>query len=213
MAKDFVNAVMDMMIDRFPAIFNEGLVPGNKLYLKRVIKEPLQDDPTARAFYLMVSPDDTMAGDDNHWRMPIQSIRRGKLGVNSDIPKMEVGGGYKMINFFLIRGWLPVFQTRNAAYEAGGIALRRLEMAMARLANGPLAEGIATEDGYETSAAGYPQVFGNDGGHFELIGGETTWYPKLSMRVHVFSEIHRNYYDDALLPTLPDDDEEPEPGP
>ncbi len=189
------NTILDALIVHLPSIYNSpGMTAADPLYLRSVVKAPLQDDPTLRAFYLEVGPDTTMSADDNHWRMPVQSIRRGKLGVDQDKPAFEVGGGYKMINFFLIKGWLTMTGSRELAHENAGRAIRLMERAFATLANRQLFIGLTTDDGMETTNAGYPQVFNLDGMHYELKGGETEWYPQLSMRFHVYSEIKREYW-------------------
>jgi hypothetical protein len=127
--------------------------------------------------------------------MPVQSIRRGRLGVEQQTPEPEIGGGYKMINFFLVHGWLPTTGSRELAYANAGKALRRLERAFARLANNQFFGGITTDDGTETTGGVFPQVFGNDGAHFELTGGDAEWYPKVFLRFHVFTEIRRDYWE------------------
>lgn len=201
MAADMTNTIMDYLVARVPEYMNAGYEDLTELeremeplYLRTMIKGPLNDDPTLRAFYLQVTPDTTMQDQDDHWRMPVTSIRRGKLGIHQEHPMPEVGGGYKFINFFLIQGWLPMYGNREAAHLAGGEGMRRLERALARMNTGQLFWGIETDDGMETTNAGFPQVFGNDGMHYELKGGENTWYPLLTCRFHIFSEVRREYY-------------------
>lgn len=194
MAADITNTIMDAIIATYPGYFNNGINTTNPLYLKTILKSPLQDDPTLRAFYLEVGPDTTMATDDNHWRMPVQSIRRGKLGTDAEKPELEIGGGYKMINFFIIKGWIPMQTSRELAHENAGKAVRRLERSFARLMNSSSFRMLATDDGLEYTNSGYPNVFNIDGTHYELRGGDTEWYPQISMRFHVFTEIAREYW-------------------
>lgn len=201
MAADMTNTILDYMVETLPLIFNAEFATltqqqklAQPLYLKSVIKHPLQDDPTIRAFYLAVSPDFTMASDSEHWRMPVQSLRRGKLGMHQDIPHLEVGGGFIYLNFFLIKGWLPMQSSREAAHEIAGVGLRRLERAFAMMAAGPMMQGLQTDDGMETTAGIYQQVLNSDGAHYEMQGGETEWYPQLTLRCHVYSQINREYY-------------------
>ena len=201
MAADITNTILDMIVQELPQIMNaefEGMTDAQKnkeaLYLRSVVKYPLQDDPTLRAFYLAVSPDTTMDKEDNHWRMPVTSIRRGKLGIHQEHPMPEIGGGYKYINFFLVRGWLPIQGSREAAHEIAGIGLRRLEQAVSQLMNGQMYQGLETDDGMESTRAGFPQVFNHDGAHYDIIGGESEWYPQLIMRFHVYTEIRREFY-------------------
>lgn len=194
MAQDITNTILDAIIVTYPGYFNNGINTDNALYLRSIVKAPLQDDPTLRAFYLEVGPDTTMMTEDTHWRMPMTSLRRGRLGQHQEHPMPEIGGGYKMINFFIVKGWLPMTGSRELAHENAGKALRRLERSFARLANSTFFNGLTTDDGMESTNAGFPQVFNMDGGHYELRGGDTEWYPQLSMRFHVFSEVVRDYW-------------------
>lgn len=194
MAADIVNTILDAIVETYPGEFNRGLDPADPLYLRSIVKAPLQDDPTLRAFYLEVGPDQAMTDDDNHWRMPMTSLRRGKLGVHQEHPMPEIGGGYKMINFFVVKGWLPMAGSREIAHGQAGTAVRRLERAFGRLAHGQFFNGLVTDDGMESTNAGFPQVHNMDGAHYALRGGDTEWYPQVSMRFHVFSEIARDYW-------------------
>lgn len=196
MAFDITNTIIDYMVGQLPQEFNAGVDDTNPLYLRSVTRHPLQDDPTLRAFYLAVGPDISLQDTGSHWRMPLNSQRRGMLGLHQDHPTHEIGGGYLMLNFFLITGWLPMHGTRESAYQSAGEALRLLERAFGRIANNVFYTGaLVTDDGMETTDAGYPQVFNNDGGHFALRGGESEWYPQLTFRFHVYTRINRAYWE------------------
>lgn len=201
MAADIINTVLDQLIVTLPGYLNApyaAMTPEQQdaepLYLRTCVKGPLQDDPTVRAFYLTVSPDITMMDQDTHYRMPIDSIRRGRLGINTGLPEMEIGGPYKYINFFIIEGWLPLYGSRESAHIGAGEAVRRIEQALAKMNNAQLFTALATSDGLETTNAGFPQVFGNDGSHYKLRGGDGTWYPMVSTRFHIFSAVDRDFY-------------------
>lgn len=194
MAADIVNTIIDKIIQEYPAKFNAGLTTSDPLYLRSIIKNPLQDDPIVRAFYLAVGPDFTMQDPDTHWRMPVQSVRKGKLGIDQERPEIEVGGGYRMINFFIIEGWLPFTSTREQAHDRAGKALRKLEQAFSQMTNSASFRALSTDDGLEYTNAGAPQVFGNDGSHYKITGGDAEWYPRVQMRFHIYTEIRRDYW-------------------
>lgn len=202
MAADLPNTVMDYIVENLQGYFNEefeGLTETQKkqqpLYLRSVLKGPLQDDPTLRAFYFTVMPDTTLAKDNMHWRVPINSQRRGMLGIHQEHPIHEVGGRYLYMTFFLIEGWLPLQTSREKVHEVAGAGLRRLERAFARIAKDIFFQGLVTDDGMESTNAGFPQVFNNDGAHYSLQGGENEWYAQLTLRFHVYSAIERDYFE------------------
>ncbi len=194
MAFDMTNTLLDFFVEQFPFYANIGVDPADQTYLDEVLVGPLQDDPTARAYYLIVEPDKSLMSDVTHWRVPVASIKRGMLAANQDFPNYEVGGSLLMVNFFTMSGWLPEMSSKESCYEASGKALRRLERAWAQMAEHKLyLDGVETDDGKETTQVTYPHALTFDGGHFKLRGGENQWYGTLNIRFHVFSAVDRDY--------------------
>jgi hypothetical protein len=125
--------------------------------------------------------------------MPVGSIRRGKLGIGTEVPEYEIGGGLKFINFFTVEGWTPKANTKNKCYQQGMEALSRLELALFHLQRHDFFEGIETDDGRE-STGGFVQLFGYDGGRASPIGGDREWYGRIHMRFHVYSELKNLWF-------------------
>ena len=125
--------------------------------------------------------------------MPVNSIRRGKLGMGSEVPELEVGGGMKFINFMIMEGWTPKADSREAAYVNGHQALSRIELSLLTMARSQFFAGITTDDGRE-STADIVQVFGYDGGRATVIGGDREWYGRFRLRFHFYSELHNEWF-------------------
>lgn len=195
MAIDMTNTLLDFFCEQFPIRANRDLDESDPLYLKEVLKGPLQDDPTLRAYYMIIQPDETLQEVASHWRVPVTAIKRGMLAANQEFPSYEIGGQFLMVNFFTMSGWLPLQDEKEDAYVLSGQALRRLEQAWAKMAQFDLfMTGVATDDGNETTQVIHPHPFTFDGGHFKLKGGESEWYGLLHLRFHVFSGINRDFY-------------------
>lgn len=194
MAYDMTNSIIDHFVSNFKDEINVGLVSTDNLWIKEVTRDPIQDDPTKRAPYLAIQPDKTLMEENSHYRVPVTGIRRGQISSYSDVPQQDVGGGFLMLNFFLIEGWLKRVTTREEAYLVGGGVLRRLESAFARMVHHDMELlQLTTDDGLETMAS-YPNIFGSDGGHFYLGGGDRTWLPQITFRFHLYTEIRREYW-------------------
>lgn len=195
MALDFTNTVIDYFANNLQNKMNQGIATNDPRFLQSVVRKPLQDDPTARAFYLEIGPDTEMTKTGGHWRMPSHSIRRGMLGLDADTPVAEIGGGFLMVNFFRIEGWTRMQGSREAAYAHAGELLRRLERSWAQIAHQAMTvQPLATNDGNETTEGVFQQVFNNDGSHFDFQGGDNEWYTQLYLRFHVFSRVNVSYW-------------------
>lgn len=196
MAFDITNAIIDRFAeenDGLLSVVNAGLLTDDPTYLKTISRGPLQDDPTRRAFYICIEPESDPDKPDDFYRMPVSSVRRGKLGVGSELPQIEVGGGLKFINFFTLDGWTPKANTRELSYEQGCKALARLEIALFKMQRTDFYYGISTEDGRETTGD-MVQIFGYDGGKSTPLGGDREWYSRIRMRFHMFSELSNRFF-------------------
>lgn len=196
MAYDIMNSLVDKLADPatgFLDLVNEGLTSDDPLSLKTVSRPPLQDDPTRRAYFVCVGPEMRPEDKSFHYRMPLTSIRRGQLGMDTEIPMHEMDGSMRFINFFLVEGWVPKANTRELCYERGMACLNRLEMALFKLQHTDFFFGVETDDGRETTE-GLMQAFGYDGGHVEPLGGDREWYGRIYMRFHVFSKLKQAWF-------------------
>lgn len=195
MAYDIINAIIDTMTDPNTGIknlVNEGLISTNPIYLRTIDRPPLQDDPTRRSYYLCVGPEIT-GNPDDHYRMPVSSVRRGKLGMGTELPQHELNGAMRFINFFTIEGWTPRAASRVLVYEQGMEALARLEMALFKLQHSDFFYGIETEDQRESTGS-MMQAFGYDGGRFTPLGGDSEWYGRIHIRFHIYSELQQAWF-------------------
>src|SRR4051812_20816322 len=122
MAVDLLNTVIDAVIETLPVYYNEGLTPDNKLYLKSLVRGPLQDDPTTRSFFLTISLDE-----EEGVRMPVATLTNAKETKLGPLPEYEIGGGYLMVNYFRLDGWTPRQSTPERNYALIGEALARVE--------------------------------------------------------------------------------------
>jgi hypothetical protein len=194
MAADMANTIMDYFVENLQSYVNDGLTVDSELFVEEVTRGPLQDDPTIRAYYLAISPDWPPPGRTDPWRMPVAAMSRNGLGVMQDIPNYEIGGRFLYVNFFRIEGWMNVQESRELAYENAGMASRRLEQAFTQIAHDVVdLVGLTTTDGHERTAGLFPTVFNLDGVTWKLIGGDNTWFPRIYLKFHVFSEVTQEF--------------------
>lgn len=170
---------------------NEGLNSDDPDYLKSVEKAPLQDDPTLRATYLIVEPDQTE--DMGGYRESVGADRKNKLKNVESAPRWEVGGGYLMINYFKISGWTPQQTSKIDCFTVIGRFTRRLERSIQQMAHNEFAYGITTDDGMETTG-GMMQVFNLAGTDFKLVGGESEWYGKVVLHFGIYSQVNHAFW-------------------
>lgn len=188
MAADITNAILDLLIERLPPAVNEGLLSTDPIYLTSIERGPLQDDPTMRATFLTVAPDE-----ERGFRKPVVAVREDDYLVRANLPRYEVGGDFLFVNYFVIRGWTPISGDKEAVYLTGGRFLRRVETALMRLARDGGFADITTDDEMETTA-GLDQTFALSQSSFDTIGGESEWYARVLLHFHVYSRVRNDYW-------------------
>lgn len=191
MAYDITNAIMDLFIDHLPAYVNEGLLPDDPDWLETIEKGPLQDDPTIRATYLIIEPDQD--ADEDGFRQPVGSIRKNKLRHVETAPQHEIGRGALMINYFRVGGWTPKTDSKIELYEIAGRFSRRVERGVQQVARNELVEGVETEDGMETTR-GLVNLYNLNGTVFVPKGGENEWYSQVYVKFAVYSLVDFKYW-------------------
>lgn len=179
---------MDALIATLPTRVNDGLTDRNPLFLRTIDKEPLQDDPTRRAYYLCIGPDREKGA-----RKALNAISATALDALQPVPQYEVGGSFLMANFFKIEGWIPRQTSKEAVYDISGDAARRLERAFMQMMREEFFLGVATDDLNETTR-GMIQVFNHEGLEIKPVGGEREWYATVSIRFHVWSGVVNSYW-------------------
>ena len=182
---------MDYYIEHFGEAMNSGWTEEDPSWLKTIERGPLQDDPTKRAGYLVITPDKDI--DPQGYRQPVGSQRKNRLHIPDAAPDWEVGGGFLMINYFKIEGWTPRQRSKDDAYYLAGMVDRRLERTVQIMARKDLFQGVSTDDGMETTG-GLQQIFNLNGSTYGLIGGEKEWYGKVHISFGIYSQISNQYW-------------------
>lgn len=196
MAVDFPNTVVNYFLTGFQAFVNDGLLATDPLYLDTIVRGPLQDDPTKKAYYLTICPDYPKPGEERTsrpWRMPVSAMSRSGLGSGQDTPAPTVGGTFLYVTYFRMEGWMPSQGGFPAAYDMGGQALRRLERGWTMFAHDVLDAGLLMTDDEMETIAPHPNIFNFDGASFTTTGGGLTVFPRLYLKFHVFSQIDQRY--------------------
>jgi hypothetical protein len=182
---------MESIVDHYLSYMNEGLNLDDPDYLQTIEKGPLQDDPTLRASFLIIEPDQNE--DIGGYRQSVGAERKNKLKNVESAPQWEVGGGFLMLNYFKISGWSPQATSKQDSYTVIGRFTRRLERAIQMMARNEFALGVETDDGFETTG-GMIQVFNLNGTSFKLVGGENEWYGKVTIHFAIYSKILNSYW-------------------
>jgi hypothetical protein len=188
LAADLTNTVIEVLITQLPPLVNDGLAPDDPMYLKILVRGPLQDDPTRKAFFLTVQGD-VEAG----FRKPLSSLTEPERARVGPTPSYEIGGDFLMVNWFKLEGWTPRRNRADLNYQLAGEALRRVERAVQSLERRDFFETLATDDGMETTA-NLVQCFNALDRNFKVIGGETERYGKLWLQFVLFSAVDNDYW-------------------
>jgi hypothetical protein len=187
-AVDFTNTAIDLLIETLPDLVNDGLVTTDPLYLKRVVRYPLQNDPTTQSFFLTIGPD--VEAGFRKQLAALTSLERTKLGP---IPDYEIGGDFLMVNWFKLEGWTPKRRNPQDNYHLAGGSLRAVERAMQRLVREGFFAQLTTDDGNE-STQDMENTFNTLDRGFSPIGGENERYNKMWFNFALFSGVANEFW-------------------
>jgi hypothetical protein len=161
---DIVVVILETLIERLKDDLQTPYRLEDPLRARLVTEAPLQDDPTRKACYVEVKPDPEKTRE-----------------LDKDHP-MEIGGGTRWINRFVVHGWTKMQTSKPNGYSHTGEFVRRVLQAL--LTHFDL-DGATAEDGEYVTGCNLQLV---DSHWFKVFGGDREWYGEYEFRIHFYSE-------------------------
>jgi hypothetical protein len=161
---DIVVVILESLILRLQADLQTPYRAEDPLRARLVTKAPLQDDPTRKACYVEVKPDPEKTRE-----------------IDTHVP-MEIGGGTRWVNRFVVHGWTKLQTSKDRGYAHTGEFTRRVLQAL--LTHFDL-DGATAADGEYVTGCNLQLV---DGHWWKVFGGDREWYGEYEFKVHFYSE-------------------------